>query len=159
MFSLNNLYLILSLLFLCISIFVFVFSLLCKTKTIPKENNVKNSSKLKLFLYVAVFLLLSVLLNIVFALIIFLVCGYFVYMYKQNKKTKYENNINKQLLETIRIFKNSILAGQSITQSIDTVSKQVKEPISLQFKDIYNKVNLGISLDKALEESSKQIKS
>jgi tight adherence protein B len=42
---------------------------------------------------------------------------------------------------------------------MDTVSKQVKEPISAELKEICNKVNLGISLDTALEESSKHINS
>ena len=84
---------------------------------------------------------------------------YFSYIYKQNKKIQYVNKINKQLLETIRIFRNVILSGQSIVQTMDTVSKQVKEPISAELKEICNKVNLGISLDTALEESSKHINS
>lgn len=155
----NNLYLIFSIVLFFISVFLFSFYLLCQKKTNSNKKVIKYNSKLIVLLYVLLFILISVFINIIFTVIIFLICGYFIYVYKQNQKTKYTDNINRQLLETIRLFKNVILSGQSIVQTIDTVSKQVKEPISEELKEIYNKVNLGISLDKALEDSSKNIKS
>ena len=155
----NNFYLIFSIIFFFTSIFLFSFQLLCQNKINPNKKSIKHNLRLKILLYILLFILISALINIIFAIITFLIIGYFVYIYKQKNKRKYTDNINKQLLETIRLFKNIILSGQSIVQTMDTVSKQVKEPISVELKEIYNKVNLGISLDKALADSSKNIKS
>lgn len=155
----NNLYLILSSICLFICVFIFVFNLLSKNKTNSNKSSTDKKSKIKVILFLIVFVLISFFTNIIFALMFFMVFCYFSYIYKQNKKIQYVNKINRQLLETIRIFRNVILSGQSIVQTMDTVSKQVKEPISAELKEICNKVNLGISLDTALEESSKHINS
>ena len=154
----NSISLVISLIFIFLSMFVFCLYLLSKNKT-SSSKKIRNNSGIKLLFFLILFFLITLFTNMIFALIMFLIVGYFVYIYNQNKKIKYVNNINKQLLETIRLFRNIILSGQSIVQTIDTVSKQIKDPISSELKEIYNKVNLGISLDKALEDSSKNIKS
>ncbi|MBR3628542.1 MAG: type II secretion system F family protein [Elusimicrobia bacterium] len=99
------------------------------------------------------FILVSTLLNIIYAIILSMVFLYSWWLISENKKQQYQKETDKQILEIIRLFRNSVISGESITQTIDSVSEQIKEPLSLEFKEISNKVKLGISLDEALKDS------
>lgn len=110
-------------------------------------------------LFAVIVILISIILNIIFALMICIILIYFKYLYYRKKNQDYIKSIDKQIIEAIIIFRNVILSGQSLIQAIDTVSKQIKKPLSDEFKRIYDKVGLGISLDEALKESSLNIQS
>ncbi|MDD5102563.1 MAG: type II secretion system F family protein [Endomicrobiaceae bacterium] len=84
---------------------------------------------------------------------------YFNWLYKKKQEQNYRKSVDKQIVESIRIFRNIILSGQSILQAIDAVSKQVKPPLSDEFRKIFERVSLGVGLDEALQESSLNIQS
>lgn len=139
-------------------VFSFIFEKINKrNRKIPKINLCLN--KINIFASAAVFFILAFLLNIIFAIMIFMLFAYFIWLYEKKKKHDYKKNIDKQIIESIRIFRNVILSGQSILQAIDTVSKQVKHPLSGEFKKIFDRVSLGVGLDEALEDSSLNIQS
>ncbi len=157
---LNIVYLLLFL----ISCFLFVYYILLEIKS--KKNTVKknesvatvNNSRKKILLFFVLFILISIILNVVYAIMITLVSGYYIKMNIINKKQKDKKEIDKQIVEVIRLFRNSVSSGESVTQTIESISNQIKGKISIEFKEISNKIKLGISLDNALKESCDNIK-
>lgn len=130
----------------------YVFLSLNKYKTVSAENN-KKTKNIKFLLFTVFFILIAIFLNVIYAIILTIVFLYCRWIILENKKQKSRKETDKQILEIIRLFRNSVSSGESITQTIDSVSKQIKEPLSLEFKEISNKVKLGISLDEALKDS------
>lgn len=155
----SNLYLILffvSFVLFCFYVICIIFKNLKQhSNTAVKNKNIKNKN---LYLLICVFILTSIIFNIIFAIIFLLITGY-IYSLQKNKKQQNKNReINKQIVYAIRLFKNSILSGQTLIQAIDTVAEQVKQPLSNEFKTISKSVSYGINLDDALLKSCKNIK-
>ena len=139
--------------FISVSLFVFFAALsLKKYKIVPQEKN-KKSKNIKILFFICLFMLATAFLNIIYAIILTIVLLYCHWIISENKKQKYKRETDKQILEIIRLFRNSVSSGESIVQTIDSVSEQIKEPLSLEFKEISNKVKLGISLDEAIKDS------
>jgi tight adherence protein B len=131
---------------------------LLKTKSITNlKNNKTNKTKINFLLFIVVFILISIVFNIIYALIVTIVGTYFSWLVSESKKQKYKKEIDKQILEIIRLFRNAVSSGENIVQSIESVSQQIKEPLSYEFKEISDKVKLGVSLDEALKDSSDRI--
>lgn len=149
---------IIYLLLFTISIFCLIFFVLKNIKY-KKESlfGSTKTKKTKFLFFIIPFVLLSVILNVIYAVIITIVLSYFLWNNSVNRKQKYKKNIDKQIFELIRLFRNSIAAGESFVQSIESVSVQIKEPLSSEFKEILNKVNMGIALDEALKISAQNI--
>ena len=148
-----------------VSCFLLVYYILLEVKTknisIKRNKNiatVKNNNRKKMLLVVALFIVVSIILNIVYAIMITLVFAYYIKMNTINKKQKDKKEIDKQIVEVIRLFRNAVSSGESVTQTIESISNQTKGKISIEFKEISNKIKLGISLDNALKESCDNIK-
>ena len=131
-----------------------------KNKIIANKNiaTAKNNNRKKILLVVALFIAISIILNVVYAIMITLVFAYYIKMNTINKKQKDKKEIDKQIVEVIRLFRNAVSSGESVTQTIESISNQTKGKISIEFKEISNKIKLGISLDNALKESCDNIK-
>lgn len=126
-------------------------------KKIQKQSLSKNKKYLIcLFL---IFLSVSVILNIIFAILSVVVILYVNWLKIKKQKQDIVKKIDKQIIEAIRIFKNTIMTGQSVIQTIDAVSKQTDEPLAGEFRRIYDSVSFGISLDDALKQTSENIQS
>lgn len=149
----------------CISFALFVYMLVLYLLEKIKTNNNKISqikisgNKKNIVVILCIFVMVSIILNIIFSMLISMIFIYFKWLYKKKKEQDYKRSVDKQIIESIRIFRNIILSGQSILQAIDTVSKQVKQPLSGEFKKIFERVSLGVGLDEALQESSFNIQS
>ena len=135
---------------ICFLLIVFKY----KRNIIFKNKNFCCNKNLKFILLIFEFIIVSMFLNIIYSLIINILILYFLWTLTVSRKQKNKKIIDKQILETIRLFRNYVSAGQSFAQTIESVSKQIKEPLSSEFKEISNKVNLGISLEKALKSSA-----
>ncbi len=154
--TLNIIYLLFFLVFFCFFIF-FTIAFFKKKNTVCKDNSKKTKNKKILFLIIIIFILLSIIFNVIYTIILTTVLLYSWWIISENKKQKYKREIDRQILEIIRLFRNSVISGESITQTIDSISEQIKEPLSLEFKEISNKIKLGISLDEALKDSAVKI--
>lgn len=66
---------------------------------------------------------------------------------------------NDQLEESLMGMSNSLKAGFSIMQALDMVVKQGRNPISLEFRLMMQQVQLGMTLDDALRNTAKRVKS
>ena len=156
----SMLYLILF--FISFTLFCFYFMQVVSAKI--KENSKisvavnKNAKKKNLYLIILFFILTAIIFNIIVALIFLLIYLYIYTLQKNRKQRKVETEINKQIVYAIRLFKNSLISGQSLIQAIDTVAEQTKAPLSDEFKTISKSVSYGINLDDALLKSCQNIK-
>ncbi len=61
------------------------------------------------------------------------------------------NKFNSQLGEGLIIMANSLRAGLSFMQAIDTLKKEMPPPLSIEFGRLLKEINLGVTTDEALD--------
>ncbi|HUZ90243.1 MAG TPA: type II secretion system F family protein [Candidatus Acidoferrales bacterium] len=66
---------------------------------------------------------------------------------------------NNQLGDTLVLLSNALKAGYSFAQAIDTVAKNATPPISVEFARAVREMNLGGSVDEALQNMTRRIES
>jgi tight adherence protein B len=66
---------------------------------------------------------------------------------------------NKQLPDTITLLSNSLRAGSSFLQSIELVSRETPAPMGEEMGRVVREVNLGLSMEEALKNMVRRIKS
>jgi tight adherence protein B len=66
---------------------------------------------------------------------------------------------NKQLPDTITLVSNSLRAGSSFLQSIELVSRETPAPMGEEMLRVVREVNLGLSMEEALHNTVRRIKS
>jgi tight adherence protein B len=69
------------------------------------------------------------------------------------------NAFNKQLPDTITLLSNSLRAGSSFLQSIELVSRETPAPMGPEMGRVVREVNLGLSMEEALSNLVRRIKS
>ncbi len=69
------------------------------------------------------------------------------------------NAFNKQLPDTIVLLSNSLRAGSSFLQSIELVSRESPTPMGPEMGRVVREVNLGLSMEEALSNLVRRIKS
>ncbi len=69
------------------------------------------------------------------------------------------NAFNKQLPDTITLLSNSLRAGSSFLQSIELVSRESPAPMGPEMGRVVREVNLGLSMEEALANLVRRIKS
>ncbi|TMC71839.1 MAG: secretion system protein [Chloroflexi bacterium] len=69
------------------------------------------------------------------------------------------NAFNKQLPDTIMLLSNSLRAGSSFLQSIELVSRESPTPMGSEMGRVVREVNLGLSMEEALANLVRRIKS
>ena len=153
--TLNSIYLLLFL----ISFFLFIFYAcsMLKERKVSIKNNKEKKTKINFLFIVVLVVLTSVILNVIFAIIVTILLLYYSWLFLENKKQKYKKEIDKQILEIIRLVRSSISSGENIFQAIDSISGQIKDPLSSEFKEISDKIKLGMSLDEALKDSVSRV--
>ena len=66
---------------------------------------------------------------------------------------------NKQLPDTISLLSNSLRAGSSFLQSGELVSRESQPPIATEFGRVVREVNLGLTMEEALANMVRRIRS
>ena len=66
---------------------------------------------------------------------------------------------NDQLSDTINLMVNGIRAGYSVMQAMEAVSEEMGPPISVEFGRVVREVQLGITLEQALDNMLRRITS
>jgi tight adherence protein B len=88
------------------------------------------------------------------------VVGYFIpgfyVRYRMGKRLKAFNN---QLGDTLVLLSNALKAGYSFAQAVDTVAKNAVPPMSDEFSRAVREMNLGGSVEEALNNMLKRIES
>ncbi len=65
----------------------------------------------------------------------------------------------KQLGDTMTLLANSLRTGYSLLQSIETVSRELPPPVSVEFARVVREVGLGLTLPEALENLLRRVPS
>jgi tight adherence protein B len=69
------------------------------------------------------------------------------------------NSFNDQLGDSINLLANSLRAGYSLLQAMETVSKELPPPISVEFARVVREVSLGLSNEQAMNNMLRRIQS
>ena len=75
------------------------------------------------------------------------------------RKGKRLKAFNNSLADTITLLANALRAGSSFLQSIEMVVRESQPPISTEFSRVIREVNLGLTLDVALANMTRRVKS
>ncbi|MCA6085463.1 type II secretion system F family protein [Candidatus Endomicrobiellum agilis] len=67
--------------------------------------------------------------------------------------------MDKQVVEALTVIKSAVQAGQSLQNAISTAQNELKDPIKREFEKMADKLALGVSFDRVLEDTSQNSKS
>jgi tight adherence protein B len=111
-------------------------------------------------LMVGVFLIVYLINRSFFVAILFGAAAYFVpgfyVKYRQRKRFRALNN---QLGDTILLLSNALKAGYSFAQAMATIARSAPVPMSDEFSRAVREMNLGITVDDALDHMNSRIES
>jgi tight adherence protein B len=86
--------------------------------------------------------------------------GFFIPNYWINRrKARRLRAFNDGLADTIALIANALRSGSSFLQSIDLVVRERQPPISTEFNRVIREVNLGLSLETALANMVRRVRS
>ena len=107
-----------------------------------------------------IFILAAVLLlNAMQALILTVVWVVAIWFYIRRKISKRSELFNNQLCEAIGMMSNAMKSGFSFLQTLDMIAKEMKPPISLEFARTLREMQLGMSMEQALNNLSERVQS
>ena len=82
----------------------------------------------------------------------------FASLYVQFKAKRRMKQFTNQLGDAIAMMSNAIKSGFTFQQAMDIVAKEIKGPISEEFVRALNEIQLGVTLEEALEGICQRIK-
>ena len=77
----------------------------------------------------------------------------------RHRKKKRTQAFELQLSDALMIACNCVRSGLTFQQAMETIAKDMSAPISVEFGRVTNEIKYGMSLDKALENMTRRIKS
>jgi len=80
-------------------------------------------------------------------------------IYLRSQKSKRLVRFNDQLPDMLNLVVNGLRAGYSTLQAMEAVSKELPSPISDEFRRVVQEMQLGIPMEKALENLLRRIPS
>jgi tight adherence protein B len=92
---------------------------------------------------------------VMFGALAYFAPGFYV-KYRQRRRSK---AINGQLGDTILLLSNALKAGYSFAQSMATIARSAPAPMSDEFNRAVREMNLGITVDEALDHMNQRIQS
>lgn len=72
-------------------------------------------------------------------------------------KEKRKDRFNNQLGEGLTVMANSLRAGLSFLQAVDTLSKEMPAPLCTEFGRLLKEINLGMATEDALDNLLKRV--
>ena len=82
----------------------------------------------------------------------------FASLYVQFKANRRMKQFSNQLGDAIAMMSNAIKSGFTFQQAMDIVAKEIKGPISEEFVRALNEIQLGVTLEEALEGICQRVK-
>lgn len=111
-------------------------------------------------LFVSLFFIFYNLAGSFFLSTVMGLCGWFFpSIIVRFKKIKRYKMFNEQLGDAIVIISNSLKAGHSFLQAVNSVSNEMPAPISKEFEKVLKEMRLGVLTEKALENLLQRIES
>lgn len=94
--------------------------------------------------------LLSVLIVLTFGF-------YILDIYLAYNRRKRKKSIENDMLRAIIIMNNAFKAGKSTIQAVEIASKELPEPINMEFKKMYRDMKYGLSTEMVFDRFAKRI--
>jgi tight adherence protein B len=104
-------------------------------------------------------LVLSLLNNILLALAAGLAAASIPYIYVRRRKTTRQRDFESLLPEAIDLITNALKSGFSLESSLSMVSKEIPDPLGIEFAIAFEEQNLGVGLIDALSNMEKRVES
>jgi tight adherence protein B len=80
-------------------------------------------------------------------------------IFVQRQQSKRLNDFNSQLPDMLNLMVNGLRAGFSTMQALEAVSKELPPPINTEFRRVVQEMQLGIPMEKALDNLVNRIPS
>jgi tight adherence protein B len=80
-------------------------------------------------------------------------------MYLRSQQGRRLTKFNNQLSDMLNLMVNGLRAGYSTMQAMEAISKELPPPINEEFRRVVQEMQLGIPMDKALENLLRRIPS
>jgi tight adherence protein B len=80
-------------------------------------------------------------------------------MYVKNQQKKRLRKFNDQLSDMLNLMVNGLRAGYSTMQAMEAISKELPAPISDEFRRVVQEMQIGITMETALENLLRRIPS
>lgn len=88
------------------------------------------------------------------------VIGYmFPMIYVKSVQKKRQKAFAAQIEDALRLISSSLKSGYSFLQAVEMVSKEMKDPIALEFKKVLRETSLGMSLEESLNKLAARMES
>lgn len=88
------------------------------------------------------------------------VVGFFIpRFYVRRQQVARLNKFNDQLADMLNLMVNGLRAGYSTMQAMEAVSRELPSPISDEFRRVVQEMQIGIAMDKAMENLLRRIPS
>ncbi|GIV66118.1 MAG: secretion system protein [Bellilinea sp.] len=97
--------------------------------------------------------------NIITAIIGAIIGGFLPRFYVKRQQNKRLIRFNEQLSDMLNLMVNGLRAGYSTMQAMEAVSKELPPPICDEFHRVVQEMQLGIPMEKALDNLLKRIPS
>ena len=97
----------------------------------------------------------SFMVAVIFGALAYFAPGFYV-KFRQRRRA---NALNRQLGDTILLLSNALKAGYSFAQAMATIARSAPAPMSDEFNRAVREMNLGITVDDALDHMNQRIQS
>jgi tight adherence protein B len=97
--------------------------------------------------------------NIIVAIIGFIIGIMLPRMYVKRQQAQRLQRFNEQLADMLNLMVNGLRAGYSTMQAMEAVSREMPAPIADEFRRVVQEMQLGISMEAALENLLRRIPS
>ncbi|MBE6817101.1 MAG: hypothetical protein E7520_05290 [Ruminococcaceae bacterium] len=97
--------------------------------------------------------------NVILTLVLIAVGAVLPIIYVKSKQKSRVKKFEEQLSDALMICISCLRSGLSFNQAMETIAKDMDAPISVEFSTVVREVNMGYSMDEALENLGDRIKS
>jgi tight adherence protein B len=104
---------------------------------------------------VAGFLFQNIIFGLIGAVVGLFIPGFYVKRKKSGRLHQFEN----QLADMLNLSVNSLRAGYSVIQALESVSKEMPNPTCVEIRRVVQEVQIGLTLDTALENLLRRMNS
>ncbi|MGQ0824372.1 MAG: type II secretion system F family protein [Actinomycetota bacterium] len=105
------------------------------------------------------FLITAILLDWLFGIVVGVVVGLIPFMVIDRKRRMRLQAFDRLLPDTLTLIASSMRAGFSLMQALETVAKEIRDPMRRELQRVFTEVRLGRAVEDALAEVADRMKS
>ena len=138
---------------------------------IPRLSNLdKLLIKIKIPINATLFVLLSMTLGVIgfgfgylyfpqalAAVLVALVCLLAPYLLLKLAEKNYYKKFNEQLPEALDLLARAVRSGNALSAGLGMIAEQIEDPISSEFEETVDEINLGLTMNEALENLCERV--